>query len=46
MGEAVAVVFGADQLGDQVVGEVVAPVGDHVVEVGVQRLPGPQDAGV
>ena len=45
VGEAVAVVFGADQLGDQVVGEVVAPVGDHVVEVGVERLPGPQDVG-
>jgi hypothetical protein len=43
--EAVAVVLGADQLGDQVVGEGVAPVSDHVVEVGVERLPGGQDDG-
>ena len=46
VGEAVAVVFGADQLGDQVVGEGVAPVGDHVVEVGVERSQARQDGGL
>ena len=35
-GESIAVVFGADQLGDQVVGQVVASPGDHLVDVGVE----------
>jgi hypothetical protein len=42
-GESVPVVFGADQFRDQVVGEVVAPLGDHVVEVGVELVSGRHD---
>ena len=43
--EAVAVVFGADQIGDQIVGETVAPVGNHLVDVGVEFVPVGQDRG-
>jgi hypothetical protein len=43
--EAVAVVFGADQPGDQVVGQVVVSIGDHVIEIGLKRVPGPNDVG-
>ena len=32
--EAIAIVLGADQLGDQVVGQCVPPVREHVVDVG------------
>ena len=45
MGEAVAVVLGADQLGDQIVGQCVASMSDHVVDVGVERIPGAQHDG-
>ena len=41
--EAIAIVLGADQLGDQVVGQCVPPVREHVVDVGVESIPGGQD---
>ena len=41
--EPIAIVFGADQLGDQVVGQRVAAVGDHIVDVVVDGLPCRQD---
>src|SRR6202042_2752200 len=37
--EPIAVVFGADQIGDQVVGQGVAAVSDHIVDVVVNGLP-------
>jgi hypothetical protein len=37
--EAIAVVFGADQIGDEIVGDVMAPRGDHLLEVGVELIP-------
>ena len=41
-----AVVFAADQLGDQVVGQRAAPASDHVLEVVVEGLKGVEDAGL
>jgi len=35
-----AVVFAADQLGDQVVGQRAAPASDHVLEVVAEGLKG------
>ena len=37
--EPIAIVFGADQLGDQVVGQRVTAVSDHIVDVVVDGLP-------
>ena len=45
VGQPVAVVFGADELGDQVVGQGVSPRGDQVLDVGLELLPRPQDGG-
>ena len=41
--EAVAVVLGPDEVGQQIVGQRVPPVGDHVVDVGVEFAPGVHD---
>ena len=41
--EAVAVVLGPDEVGEQIVGQRVPPVGDHVVDVGVEFAPGVHD---
>ena len=41
--EAVTVVLGSDQIGDQVAGQNVAPAREHLVDVAVQRLPSGQD---
>jgi len=41
-----AVVFAADQLGDQVVGQRAAPASDHVLEVVAEGLKGVEDAGL
>ena len=41
--EPVAFVFGADQLGDQIVGQRAAAVSDHIVDVVVDGLPCRQD---
>ena len=41
--EVIAIVFGADQLGDQVVGQRVTAVSDHIVDVVVDGLPCRQD---
>ena len=46
MVEFFAVVFAADQLGDQVVGQRAAPASDHVLEVVVEGLKGVEDAGL
>ena len=46
MVESFAVVFAADQLGDQVVGQRAAPASDHVLEVVVEGLKGVEDAGL
>jgi hypothetical protein len=40
------VVFAADQLGDQVVGQRAAPASDHVLEVVAEGLKGVEDAGL
>jgi hypothetical protein len=41
-----AVVFAANQLGDQVVGQRAAPASDHVLEVVVEGLKGNENAGL
>jgi hypothetical protein len=41
-----AVVFAADQLGGQVVGQRAAPASDHVLEVVAEGLKGVEDAGL
>ena len=43
MAEAVTVVFGANQLGDQIVGQRVTALGHHAVHVGVELPTGSQD---
>ena len=43
--EAIAAVLNANQLGDQIVGQRVPTSGDHVVDVGVHRVPGGEDGG-
>ena len=44
--EAVPVVLGADQVGEQVIGQGVPAMGDHVVDVVVEFAPGPHDGGL
>ena len=41
--QAVAVVLGADQIGEQVLGGRLAAVGDHGVDIVVEFTPGRQD---
>ena len=42
-GETVAVVFAADEVGDQVVGQRCTPAGDQVLEVSVELIPRRKD---
>ena len=44
--EAIPVVLGVDKVGDQIIGQVVPPLGDHVVDVVVEFTPRPHDAGL
>ena len=46
VGEPVAVVFGANELGDQVVAERPAAASDQAPEVGVELFPRPQNGGL
>ena len=45
VGEAIAVVLGADQIRNQIVGEGLAASGDHGFEVGVEVIPRRHDGG-
>ena len=44
--EPVTVLLGADEVREEIVGEVVAATGDHVIDVVVEGLPGGQDRGL
>lgn len=43
MVKAVAVIFSADQIRDHVVCEMLAPAGDHLLEIRVELIPSRQD---
>ena len=44
--ESIPVILGADQVGEQIIGQAVPATGDHVVDVVVELSPCPHDGGL